>query len=522
MSEMKICPNCGKEILAVAKKCKYCGTWIAPKHDFHCPVCCEVIPEDSIICPVCHERLRPDPEPDTTPTQAPDQVHETAEAESVREEKAEKEPEKQSEIPAPLSSAPGKGKKWIIPAVIAALVAGMCAAVLLLRPSEGNNSCYNDAKVLHQWFFSNLGTHVNNLSSIPELETRLTKLLGAKTVEGVNRLLENSSFNDQPNVGVNHEVDGTDVYTLIGIKNSDVNDESFVIKYIDYGECGYLDATTMIGGSYKAGKETLEYPGIIHPLVTQYEYNGRIGYGRNGSEIKEMTLWVDGPGVSGNPVRGYYQISGIEKSTLLSGFITSGNDDPHLSLSLEENVEDWFPPQFELKIGRSLETSSDLTGTYVVNFGHSEDSDNGSAQGIYETPVRLSLEKTSLDDGNPAAHMKYYSGRILDSGKSVDITMVLKITGEGVPGDAVSGYYTHSSSPDNRIWFKPSLIDSYHGSDWTLDLVPRKENECITFNFVDKMTVLSTITGNWARMKDGKVVINDHPISVEINDVDGN
>lgn len=33
MSETKICPNCGKEILAVAKKCKYCGTWVEPKKE---------------------------------------------------------------------------------------------------------------------------------------------------------------------------------------------------------------------------------------------------------------------------------------------------------------------------------------------------------------------------------------------------------------------------------------------------------------------------------------------------------
>lgn len=131
MPEMKICPNCGKEILAVAKKCKYCGTWIAPKHDFHCPVCCEVIPEDSIICPVCHERLRPDPEPDTTPTQAPDPVHETAEAESVRENTIKKTEEQfwSSSV----SIIPPKKRRWIIPTIISALVIGLCA-FLLLRP----------------------------------------------------------------------------------------------------------------------------------------------------------------------------------------------------------------------------------------------------------------------------------------------------------------------------------------------------------------------------------------------------
>lgn len=58
MSDTKICPNCGKEILAVAQKCKYCKAWIIPKHEFRCPICREIVPEDSEICPVCHERIK--------------------------------------------------------------------------------------------------------------------------------------------------------------------------------------------------------------------------------------------------------------------------------------------------------------------------------------------------------------------------------------------------------------------------------------------------------------------------------
>ena len=62
---MKICPHCGGEILAVAKKCKHCGQWLdedAPKPSpatIRCPICDEDIPADSVICPECGETLKP-------------------------------------------------------------------------------------------------------------------------------------------------------------------------------------------------------------------------------------------------------------------------------------------------------------------------------------------------------------------------------------------------------------------------------------------------------------------------------
>ena len=161
MPETKICPNCGKEILAVAKKCKYCGTWIEPKHEFRCPVCCEVIPEDSVICPVCHERLRPDPDP------APETVVE----ESVKQP--------QPELPAEPSepeAAETPPRKWLY-FILAGIVALGLAAFLLFGPKGTDESPYDDSAALHEWFFENLGTHVENLSTSPELKARLTKLL---------------------------------------------------------------------------------------------------------------------------------------------------------------------------------------------------------------------------------------------------------------------------------------------------------------------------------------------------------
>ena len=60
--ETKICPFCGEEILAVAKKCKHCGEWLkegqeeAPK-TIQCPACGEDILSNATTCEHCGEDI---------------------------------------------------------------------------------------------------------------------------------------------------------------------------------------------------------------------------------------------------------------------------------------------------------------------------------------------------------------------------------------------------------------------------------------------------------------------------------
>ncbi len=487
MPEMKICPNCGKEILAVAKKCKYCGTWIEPKHEFRCPICCEVIPEDSVICPVCHERLRPDPEPE--PVEVPEPVKEDIKIEPVPEQVLQS------------GAHSSGGKKWLF-IILAVLLAAGLVAFLLLKPKSGNSTDNEDAKALHEWFFDNLGTTVTSISTSPELQARLTKLVGKKTVSKIEGLLSKTPSTIDSNVGIMHDEDGTDVFSLVGAPSSALNNDSFIIKYIDYGISGYLDVVTLFNGSRKAVKESIKEPGTVSPIVRQWEYSGSIGKGRSASNV-EFTLWVDGPGDAGDPVRGFYRYRGNTEITMLDGVLLDGGI-LSLSESNGETMVDHF--EFQFHLDKTMDKTTSLKGVMSGNYGHS-DEDDGSPQGYFEEPVIL-----RRSGGNPIPEQMAdgvktvaFDGLIYDDDHSYPIEMSLDIENEGGWDDKVTGSYRYKSQPENNRIELSGIVYSEKGAVFFLDLESEKGSERFSFTFTENLVDLEGLDGKWYKLKDGEI-----------------
>ena len=142
MEETKICPKCGKEVLAVAKKCKYCDYWFEKKDSTtpryrRCTVCSELIPDGASVCPYCDEPVEIT-EIVTTPIEAAapagrqrEKVHE--ESRNINPDRPEVKPEDKKSC--------SKAAAVAVVAVIVLIVAGV---LLLISKS---NKQGNDYKV---------------------------------------------------------------------------------------------------------------------------------------------------------------------------------------------------------------------------------------------------------------------------------------------------------------------------------------------------------------------------------------
>ena len=126
MEETKICPKCGKEVLAVAKKCKYCDYWFEKKDSAtpryrRCPVCSELIPDGASVCPYCDEPVEIT---ETAPTPIEAAASTDVRYNPVREETRNMEPDRPEVKPEDKKSC-SKAAAVAVVAVIVLVVAGV-------------------------------------------------------------------------------------------------------------------------------------------------------------------------------------------------------------------------------------------------------------------------------------------------------------------------------------------------------------------------------------------------------------
>ena len=115
--------------------------------------------------------------------------------------------------------------------------------------------------------------------------------------------------------------------------------------------------------------------------IIPYEFDGCIGPWRDGNNIS-MTIWISEEGDDGDSIDGFLIENG-EKYPL-SGTLYNR------TLSLEEKESVW--PQLEFQLNQPLDQTVALSGTYIINYGHSADPDDtDQPQGPVSSSINMTL-----------------------------------------------------------------------------------------------------------------------------------
>ena len=493
MEETKICPNCGREVLAIARKCKHCGYWMAPKETMHCPICQEVIPKDSEICPMCHERLR---EADQTEEVTEDKTNNLTDSDSVSE------PSSSNPViidATPVDELPqhdnnGKKKKTILIASIAAGVIVLLGLFLLFRHNSGGTSDkFAEAEQLHSFFFKSLCMPIPSLADNEILQKRLSKLLSKQQYQFIE---ENLSLCSP--VYLKYDEAGNAIFSFFGTKNSSTIPETYTVNYTDVGgKYGWFDVITLIDGNRKQSKESVKKVTAaeeITPTIRVLQYEGTVSRKGQKKDIA-FTFYVDGPGEQNEPIRGFYQESGNPSNVPVWGlFKMVGNST--MFLYSQGDYKD-----FDLSFNPSFVQENDIYSSIDLAL---------CLEGSCDEPKAV-FKLYKIGNNSPIPdHIKYvaYEGKLYDEKSAYPIELHLATDLES---EVVSGYYFYKSKGQENFIPLGGLVS--HGNSYTpadyLDLETVSGNENFSFEVVGSWDWdVKSLSGDWTRYDDNTYNVN--------------